>query len=440
MILYSLGRKVNKRIKAIKRQRAASYLSPVRRLERFMVPENERIVAMTFDDGPMNLPPIPNQEGFSSSLTQELMDIMKQYQATGTFNIIGSTEENYPDHQGPVGKRSAHGVCHDHYPTFGKDEFAGAKKNGALIEGLIREGHELSNHGYRHILFGKNTIIYGKRECLQSIEEVVADLTRLDQLILSKHKYAMTLSRPPHYIDAIKGGFTSYDAYALMGYDYLAASFDGGGWMPSTGDFAQDIHKMVAPIDQGLKQDANFLNGQIIFQKDGYNMSLMTPVVYALEKQLNILKKHDYAVESVRNLRSKYPFADYGKGGEFFEVAKRLDAKGQIITYKTNELMPEKRLTKGEMLMMTLTKQAYSKALASALKQKEQVKLLQSHPYAMAYQKYNCLDEIKNANQLAQPEEIKAFLYKNYGLEMKASSKFTRGEYMVYLDQLIQNS
>ena len=56
MRLYTLARKVNKKFKEKQKERAGRFLSPVRRFERFSVNEDEKLVSMTFDDGPMNMP------------------------------------------------------------------------------------------------------------------------------------------------------------------------------------------------------------------------------------------------------------------------------------------------------------------------------------------------------------------------------------------------
>lgn len=53
--------------------------------------------------------------------------------------------------------------------------------------------------------------------------------TRLDTLMRECYGYTLTLARPPHYVDKMAGGFTSYDVYERIGYQYMAASFDGRG-------------------------------------------------------------------------------------------------------------------------------------------------------------------------------------------------------------------
>lgn len=133
MKLYTLARKVNKRFKERRRENAGKYLSPVRRLERFSVTGGEKIVSMTFDDGPMNMPAHPTLEPKYEKwgLTKVLIDIMGEYGARGTFNVVGTKEYNYPDRQGTIHKPTWSGVKHDHYPQYGKDQYAGLriKKN-----------------------------------------------------------------------------------------------------------------------------------------------------------------------------------------------------------------------------------------------------------------------------------------------------------------------
>ena len=85
-----------------------------------------------------------------------------------------------------------------------------------LIRRMLAEGHQITNHGYRHIIFGKKPFVYGAREYLPGFDAAVEDLTRLHTLMQTRYGYTMTLARPPHYVDSTKDGFTSYDAHALL--------------------------------------------------------------------------------------------------------------------------------------------------------------------------------------------------------------------------------
>lgn len=436
MKLYTLARKINKKIKQRRKEHAGRYLSPVRRLERFSVPVGERLAAMTFDDGPTALPANPaTKPGYENvALTTVLLEILAQYNAKGTFNVIGTTEHNYPDKKGALHKPTWSGIRHDHYPQFGMDEYAGAKNQKELVKALIDGGHEISSHGYRHVLFGKNNLIYGSREHFSGIGEAVSDLTELHNLLLDEFNYKITMSRPPHYIDRMPDGFTSYDAYALMGYDYLAASFDGGGWMPATGDYNEDVRKMTKPLAGALKADPNSLNGQIIFQKDGYNMSLMSPVATALEEQLKILDEYGYSVVTVRKLKELYPFEDFHDKTANFDVARELDRKGFIIGYKTNEFKPARTLTVGEMIMMTLTREDYKAGLAKICASKKDKALYLKHPYYLGLLHYNRLDLAERLDEAALKEDIRRFYAENFGMDPSVKrSTIKRFEYLEIL-------
>ena len=104
------------------RERTPVYLSPVRRIEQ--VATNERICAMTFDDGPCRLPANPDNFG-GKPLTLVLAETLEQYGARGTFDVVGDTSGNYPDVPGQHGSASWGGVSYDHYPDFGKDDQGG---------------------------------------------------------------------------------------------------------------------------------------------------------------------------------------------------------------------------------------------------------------------------------------------------------------------------
>ena len=58
----------------------------------------------------------------------------------------------------------------------------------------------------------------------------------------------------------------------------MAASFDGAGWLPSAAGYEEEVRLMTAPLEAELKKNPDALCGQIIFQKDGYNMAHRSPV------------------------------------------------------------------------------------------------------------------------------------------------------------------
>lgn len=371
MILFELLRKVNRQIKQYKYNQAGKYLSPVRRIERVYPLSNAKWCAMTFDDGPSFEPPNPYPSpdelariGLDKSkkdygLSEILLATLNTFECRGTFDSIGTTAKNYPDTRGKLHTAKWGGQRHDHYPDMDKDHLGGLINHPAFGKRIIDEGHEIANHGGHHVLFGPIRLVYNSRASLQSLDEVIDDLTMLHNHIYESTNHITKLSRPPHYIDRINGGQSAYDAYAHMGYQYMAASFDGGGWKPSNGNYELDVNMMVEPIKKALEQDSNALNGQIIFQKDGCNMSLETPVTHALYEQLQILKAYGYKVVTVSELLGESPFEDYGTEHEGYFYARALERAGFIVGYKNNTFQPDRILTFGELITMSTPKALY---------------------------------------------------------------------------------
>lgn len=220
-----IAKKVKHRLSDSSNSDKSALLSPVRRIEK--VKTDQRVCAMTFDDGPCRLPASPG--GGNVPLTISLLESLEKFGAKGTFDIVGDTSANYPDEAGKEGSAAWGGIQYDHYPDIHKDNDGGAVNCPEIIERIISGGHELTNHTYSHVLFGKKNVIYGKRRHLDNISKVIGDINRLHTHIKDNFGYEMILSRPPHYVDSIAGGFSSYDAYAATGYQYMAASYDGAG-------------------------------------------------------------------------------------------------------------------------------------------------------------------------------------------------------------------
>ena len=179
MFLYNIARKANAQIKKYKKMQNGKYLSPCRRIEFVNPPAEGKFVAMTFDDGPTTYKTTSNKE---KGLTEALCEIMKKYDAKGTFDVIGTTKENYPDEEGKIGDFTWSGVHYDHYPMYNADDEAGAINKPDLIKKILEDGHEISSHTYAHRLFGPMRAVYGKRNHFMTLDEVVEDLNKL-------HKY-----------------------------------------------------------------------------------------------------------------------------------------------------------------------------------------------------------------------------------------------------------
>lgn len=389
MFLYDLARRAKHKLREYKKSKDCAYITPVRRIERVYPIKGERICAMTFDDGPTVA--LTNPKVSELGLTEYLLETLESYGAKGTFDVIGSTAENYPDEAGEHGSFSWGGVKYDHYPDINRDGDAGAVAHPELIKRMLSGGHEISNHAYRHILFGHLKLVYGARAHLSNIHEVIEDMMKLDDLILNEHNVKIRLARPPHYVDKIPDGKNSYDAYRYAGYNYMAASFAGGGWLPSCGDLERDVEVMVEPIRRALEENPDSLNGQIIFQKDGYSMSRHTPVAEALPKQLELLSKYGYKVVTVSELLSRSGFEDCEN-----EDATALAAAGYTVAYKNNTLQPERLLTYGELVAMCTPPEEVRAAYCAFVDSKYSTENLASdvakrygvsekHPYFIAF-------------------------------------------------------
>ena len=176
-----------------------------------------------------------------------------------------------------------------------------------------------------------------------------------------RYGYQITLHRPPHYVDKMQDGFTSYDVCDKMGYQYMAASFDGAGWLPSTLSDPEaareaEVNAMVEPMRKALEKDPNFFCGQIIFQKDGYNMGKRTPVAFGLRKQLELLKEYGYQVVTVDTLLAESPFADLGRDDPLFEKLNKLQQERAVV-YSDNCLRLDAVMTCGELAMLLAPKE-----------------------------------------------------------------------------------
>ena len=108
---------------------------------------------------------------------------------------------------------------------------------------------------------------------------------------------------------------------------------------------------MVEPMRKALEKDPDFFCGQIIFQKDGYNMAKRTPVAFALGKQLALLKEYGYRVVSVGELMEESPFTDVGRDDPLFEKLVAL-AKTRAIVFTDNKLRLDDKMTVGELAML----------------------------------------------------------------------------------------
>jgi peptidoglycan/xylan/chitin deacetylase (PgdA/CDA1 family) len=328
--------------------RGAVYLSPVRRIQR--VATGERVCAMAFDDGPCRLPANPDHFR-GKPLTVVLAETLERFGAKGTFDVVGDTSQNYPDRPGRLGTPQWNGAAYDHFPAFRQDDQGGGKNCPELIERLLAGGHEIANHTYSHVLFGWRPLIYGRRRHLPGLDQVTADIQRLHDLLQNRWGYPIRLGSPPHGVDAIRGGFTSFDAYALLGYQYMAASFDGAGRVPLE-SYEAEVEAAWRPMEALLLEDPEAFCGQIILEKDGFNMALRSPVADGLDRQLRLLTDHGYQVVTASELLERSPFRDVLPDRAEGRAARRLLGLGWCVAYQDNTLRLDNVLTRGELAMM----------------------------------------------------------------------------------------
>lgn len=383
------------------RERTPVYVSPVRRIERVAL--TQRVCAMTFDDGPCRMPANPDSFG-GKPLTEVLAQTLERHGAKGTFDVVGDTSSNYPDRAGKHGSASWGGIAYDHYPDFGKDSQGGVVNCPELVTRLLEQGHEITSHTYTHVLFGWKPLVYGKRKFLPDLAAVTEDLKKLHSLMEEKWNYKIRLSRPPHYVDGIKGGYTSYDAYALMGYQYMAASFDGAGWLPLE-SYEAEVSAMVDPIERLLANDPDALCGQIIFQKDGYNMARRSPVAHGLERQLEILDRYGYEVVTVSELMERSAFLDVLPDDPAAVAARKLMELGWCVAYRDNTVRTHAPLTRGELAMMAYGWKSAQRRIELARSGKAPFRDLKaSHPYAAAAQMAVEENKMRAPDQRFQPD------------------------------------
>ena len=162
-----------------------------------------------------------------------------------------------------------------------------------------------------------------------------------------RFSYSMTLGRPAlMWITARRP--VAYDVYAMMGYQ-SCRQLDGGGWQPARTN--QRKSTRCGDREKAAGKKIRFFCGQIIFQKDGYNMARRTPVAHGLNHQLELLSEYGYRVVTVPELLAYSPFRDLGPVDEGFEDAKTLLDLGCCPVYRDNTVRPDAPCTRGELAM-----------------------------------------------------------------------------------------
>jgi polysaccharide deacetylase family sporulation protein PdaB len=105
------------------------------------VPTEDKVIALTFDDGP------------DPENTSPILDLLEQYGAKATFFLVGNKVERNPE----------------------------------LVKRELAQGHELANHTYSHSYLGKKT----------SAEKIRKDILQAEKVIFSVSGQKCKLFRPP---------------------------------------------------------------------------------------------------------------------------------------------------------------------------------------------------------------------------------------------------
>ena len=273
---------------------------------------------------------------------------------------------------------------------------------------------------------------------------MVQDLKRLHGAMEKGWGYPIRLSRPPHYVDGIKGGFTSYDAYALMGYQYMAASFDGAGWLPLA-SYDAEVEATWKPMERILLENPDFFRGQIIFQKDGYNMARRSPIADGLGKQLQLLSDHGYKVVTVSELLERSPFRDALPDSEVGAAARRLLGHGWCVAFQDNTLRPDTVLTRGALAMLAYGCETIRQRIKLVRAGKAPFRdMAPRHPYAAAAVLADETGALKAENGNFRPdtpvtaEELRRFLEVRLGrCGESLPQQITHGQFFLLADTLM---
>ncbi|MFI3253441.1 MAG: polysaccharide deacetylase family protein [Eubacteriales bacterium] len=352
------------------------FLSPVQKISRLAT--DSRRCALVFQGGPCAL---PSPKGGELSLTEEILAMLKKYEAKATFAVIGSTAENYPDTLGKVGSIHWNGVKYDHIPDMNRDDQGGAVACPDLVKEILERGNEIASQGYRAIPCGKNP---ARREFFGNYKEVLEDLERLHSHFKENHQYEIKLAMPLLGATEITKGMSILAPYGQMGYQMLAPMVDG------TFSCAGKNHGDACvgqweTIRQLLEEDGDCFCGQLFALPHGFNSMGRAPVLEGLEKLLQILDDFGYRVETVSQLLEDSPFADVELDVNSAQLARKLLAKDKVLLYQDNTLRLYHLLTRGELAMVFFGNQTRETQISYSEDSKSEFPDISTHhPYRAA--------------------------------------------------------
>ena len=194
---------------------------------------DEKVVALTFDDGP------------HPKYTQQILDLLEQYEAKGTFFIVGQLAEGSPE----------------------------------VVRRMFEDGHEIANHTYTH-------------PSTKSPLKIMEEIKKTNDVIYSITGITPNLFRP------VEGIYTDeiVDEVVKNGYKIVMWS-----WHQDTEDWKDPgVDKIVNKVLNGMDK------GDVVLFHDGGGNREQT--VKALGKILPELKKQGYrfiTISEMINLQKK---------------------------------------------------------------------------------------------------------------------------------------
>lgn len=180
---------------------------------------DEKVVALTFDDGP------------HPKYTEQILDLLEQYEANGTFFIVGQLAEKSPE----------------------------------LVLRMHESGHEIANHTYTH-------------PYTKSVSPIMEEVNQTSDTIFSITGTKPNLFRP------VEGYYTDELVKESVKNGYKIVMWS---WHQDTEDWKNPgVNKIVNTVLNGLG------NGNVVLFHDGGGNREQT--VQALEKILPELKNQGY--------------------------------------------------------------------------------------------------------------------------------------------------
>lgn len=358
----------------------ADYMSFCRKIDG--VRTGEKICSLIFENGPC-LSPCEPESDYGKTVFEVVTELLDRYGAKGTFAVIGSTAECYPDEVGADGG----GLKYAHFPLFESDELGGVFTHEKEIKALVSAGHEIVNHSCAHLPFGKQGAPRG-RVCHGSLPDIIEDLAELHHFCKERFNTKIKLCIPPNDVTYIDGRHSAYDVLTLMRYNYLGGAYNCGGSVPLSDGLEAEVKAMVNAIADPLFANENAFCGKMIRIHDGLNYEGRSPLTDALPQILELLDSKGYKIVTASTLISASPFSDIAPSDDSFADAIYLMNLKRPVAYRDNTIRPKSPITRGEAAMMIAPQGAVLERIATLAQNKNAPSLIDdmplSHPYSSA--------------------------------------------------------